>query len=517
MLPLTLALFGAGALFALFEIIDDDETPNEEEAVETPPRDPIGLDELTPEGDSLMGSEADDVIRLGQNASGRFIDAAEGDDSVLLEGETQSTTIAGGDGDDTLSAGMSDLNASMIGGEDDDLLQIEVSGLQGTSSLEGGAGDDTIKADLNDIRNNVSTLVASGGSGADLFDLSVTSDSAYGDYPYAPRNDVLMTITDFDPAEDVLSIDPNGSTSGETTFQSARVVPGNTGDGNYTDVVLQYGSPDTSYLVHETRIRLEGVTGLTSGDVQIEGGVEPEYLDQPEPLAWRDLAHDGRFFDATHGDDHLLLRQNDFGVVRTGEGNDLIEFSDLYDVTIEGGAGDDTFSSLTDAIRTTMRGQDGNDVFDIDLRPGPEEQQANHIDGGAGDDTINASISVSGYGFDIDELTGGAGADLFNVEVSAPSVPTEDYNGDDYKTNLRINDFDRSEDVLVIDPYGAGPEGGALTQVEFIALNGGTAISLTYTDPGDGHTFSSRIFVAGSEDLGPDDVIVAPPPLAMSA
>ncbi len=179
--------------------------------------------------DTIVGSDGDDDI-YGE----------DGDDSIL--GEAGRDFLSGGDGEDTVLGGAGD--DTLRGLDDDDQLLAEagddvvfggagndfIDGGLGNDRLDGGAGNDTI-IDF----NGSGTL--NGGTGADFLDAvaeplysepgqSSTVSGGFGnDFIRGDDGDVLtggpgdddfelytngaldpVTITDFDPAEEVVDI-----------------------------------------------------------------------------------------------------------------------------------------------------------------------------------------------------------------------------------------------------------------------------------------------------------------------
>jgi TIR domain/RTX calcium-binding nonapeptide repeat (4 copies)/Putative peptidoglycan binding domain len=99
-----------------------------------------GKDVGTPNGETLPGTESDDVIflREGDDTS----DASGGNDTVC--GGEGDDTIDGGPGDDHLHGGAGD--DTLLGGEADDTLI----GFKGADTVDGGEGEDTCLVDSED-------------------------------------------------------------------------------------------------------------------------------------------------------------------------------------------------------------------------------------------------------------------------------------------------------------------------------------------------------------------------------
>ncbi|ASM72078.1 MULTISPECIES: calcium-binding protein [Roseobacteraceae] len=174
----------------------------------------------TDAGSTISGFDGDDIIKA--NGGDDTIDAGQGDDTV--EASDGNDSVTGGKGDDSVSLGEGDDkygenvwtledqlpmagDDTVSGGAGADTLVDS----QGSNVLHGGTGRDFIDArdygenpgnDTVDGGWGSDTLLiddgdtATGGNGADYFDLWVKED----------RIGEAVTITDFDPDEDALTI-----------------------------------------------------------------------------------------------------------------------------------------------------------------------------------------------------------------------------------------------------------------------------------------------------------------------
>lgn len=165
-----------------------------------------------PGDDTLAGGDGDDVLSGGAGA-GLLIGGAGND---LLIGGAQDDTLFGGPGDDTLEGGWG--NDVLVAGEGNDLLMggagddtlfgftpdADGRDIDGADFLNGGDGDDVLVLGSGDI--------ATGGAGSDTFVLG----------PWIDPDDPAI-LTDFDPAEDRLSIayDAQGAVPEVTTSYDA--------------------------------------------------------------------------------------------------------------------------------------------------------------------------------------------------------------------------------------------------------------------------------------------------------
>ncbi|MDY6940920.1 MAG: hypothetical protein SWY16_25090 [Cyanobacteriota bacterium] len=130
--------------------------------------------------DFVGGGEGDDFAFGGQGED--IVVGNEGNDSVY--GDKGNDFVAGGEGADLVFGGEGD--DSVLGGQDND-------------TIDGGAGNDIIYGDKGDD-------ILLGGEGQDTFRFEF-----FGDNPTpVTADDRLLgidTLTDFNPAEDVISLD----------------------------------------------------------------------------------------------------------------------------------------------------------------------------------------------------------------------------------------------------------------------------------------------------------------------
>lgn len=168
----------------------DDDDPTED--TETSLGDNIGLGLLD---EDYVGTDYDDTVR-GQ-AGDDSIAGADGDDSI--EGNTGDDFITGDAGDDIIAGGGD--TDTMFGGDGDDVLSSDRTDTasdwsRGDSEvLYGGDGDDALMFSSEDV--------ATGGAGNDTFGMVHTGQGA-------------AHITDFDPAEDNVTIYVDGLSEGAT-------------------------------------------------------------------------------------------------------------------------------------------------------------------------------------------------------------------------------------------------------------------------------------------------------------
>lgn len=115
------------------------------------------------------------------------------------------------------------------------------------------------------------------------------------------------------------------------------------------------------------------------------------------------------------------------GVIVAGSavGNEIS--TDEGDDIIDAGAGDDTVDAGAGEDR--VQGGTGNDILFGAFADGSDDDDADTLSGGEGDDTIHMG--------DTDEATGGEGADTF-VRIA------------DVTSRMLIQDFDLGNDVIVV-------------------------------------------------------------------
>lgn len=190
--------------------------------------------------DSIVTGDGDDSLQ--GDTGNDTLSAGAGDDSIwgglgedLIDGGTGNNEIDAGFGDDTVVAGIGDDTVRAGDGNDSvgsaggaDRFYLEEGddtglSLSGQALLNGGQGDDQLAAldtefdGMTALAGAADTLVGGGGSdtlsgddgdtmtgdtGADTFQVFVEADPNGG----GNTNIEVVTVTDFDPAEDILRI-----------------------------------------------------------------------------------------------------------------------------------------------------------------------------------------------------------------------------------------------------------------------------------------------------------------------
>jgi Ca2+-binding RTX toxin-like protein len=185
--------------------------------------------------DYLSGGNGND--RLGMYGGDYVADGGAGNDT--LDGSRGNMQLSGGAGDDTLL--FKDIGSTgLFGGSGRDLLHIETVTAAAPYQVvaSGGAGDDTIEM----VRKGNSAITATGGEGADIYELSGAS-----------RLDSL-TIKDFVVGAGGDRIDLSGLFTGEMGARDpyAAGVLLLVGNGSATVITLDRdgtAGPDTGYVL----------------------------------------------------------------------------------------------------------------------------------------------------------------------------------------------------------------------------------------------------------------------------
>ncbi len=206
---------------------DDDDSDDSPEGAEIrgddDPQELTGTDG----NDTILGFEGDDTIdggagddRIFGNEGADVVVGGAGDDRIFL-GDGPDTTVAGDledqAGDDFIRGGAGAdeivdlLGANTIFGDAgaDQIATVDLGDDERTpDTVSGGFGDDLILADDGDVV----TL----GQGADALDI----DRFFNDVP--EDQEEAVTVTDFDPAEDVLGIAIDGGPGNITVTEEQR-------------------------------------------------------------------------------------------------------------------------------------------------------------------------------------------------------------------------------------------------------------------------------------------------------
>ncbi|WGW04794.1 calcium-binding protein [Tropicibacter oceani] len=209
-----------------------------------------GNDQFTVVADATVygGTGDDGLSSYGSQTSATLYGEAGNDNLIVL---STGSTAFGGAGDDFVSIGN---DATGHGGAGNDQLQLDPGG-----TAHGGPGDDFFSV-WNFYNSEDGPAIATGGEGADTFDLRPRN-------PYGESDEPYLRITDFDPDEDVLQLGTFSTPSAEIS----RVTLNEGGGSAYTDLEIHFRiSPEGPPVEPGVAVvRLEGVSGITLNDLSI--------------------------------------------------------------------------------------------------------------------------------------------------------------------------------------------------------------------------------------------------------
>ncbi|MDA7423145.1 calcium-binding protein [Thalassococcus lentus] len=241
------------------------------------------------------GAGNDSISLYGIDA---VVSGGDGNDVISVESDAgEPIVVNGGLGDDTITGA---INVALNGGEGNDVISAIGGAFAGEGYAavpDGGPGDDTIRFDvLTDLSGRGSTQVALGGTGADVFELTVDEGDpdtvldfsaaqalgrlddegnpvfGTGDYSFSDPAEVsfdTLVIRDFEPGVDsiVLEADP---LSDDYTLSSVTVSEVTAADGSTnTEVAIRYENPGLYDRI--VIVILQGATGVTAEDIELAG------------------------------------------------------------------------------------------------------------------------------------------------------------------------------------------------------------------------------------------------------
>lgn len=335
----------------------------------------------------FIGSESDDIVKLADHRLGWSVELGNGNDRVI--GTRGADILNGNGGTDVLRGGL------------------------GHDTFIGSIGDDRyFGEDGNDLFTGIATGRAYGGSGADQFDISLSSGAI------------------FDGGEDNDTFTVNGSSS----LTTGRVI-GRIG----TDTLRVEGDADLRGFVFkgveildagefDLVIRPDAFRGFTS---LTNIGTLTHFEGGRSNLAGKIASGDAGHFVGSSAKDVVSIAGADTGWQMDGlGGNDVLTGGNGIDV-MTGGQGNDKLNGNAGADQL-----DGGDGFDT-------------LNGGSGDDALTGGrggdLLLGSTGHDSlhgqqgnDTLTGGGGRDTF-VYSSGQDV---------------ITDFKPGTDLLDLNPVG---------------------------------------------------------------
>lgn len=444
----------------IFSIVIPPATDGDDSLLGTPDSDTIdglgGNDTLTGNGgtDSLSGGAGNDTIKgMG------WLDGGLGHDSIWAEAYAHSTVL-GGDGNDTIfdegQAALVDggdgndtifTDSSLIyGGKGGDIIDVQSGGASPT--VYGGDNADYIQIGATVDTTN---MIVYGGDGNDI--ISVLSNGSGGTIVGGAGSDYTeLLIGHYLTFEDFTAGD-GGDRLQVGTILSTYLIPGlapwvmveqvgsdvhvlntDTGDSWTTIAVLKnVNAGDLTAFNFNGVIPVARVTA-TEGNDTLEGSAIRDLIDG---LGGDDVIHgnggvdtlrggagndtiegQGGLIDGGIGNDHITATIATSATVLGGEGHDTIiddggaasidggagnDTIDSYSALVHGGAGNDQIQVFSFGDAPSVYGGDGNDWITVNGGMSPWNMI---LDGGAGNDTINAGESSAG------KVTTGAGSDL---------------------------------------------------------------------------------------------------------
>ena len=276
-----LALLGIAVLIPAFTSDSDDaeDAPNELVAPETPvtsPDTPPVTDtplQPEPSDTTVEGTAQADTLR---GDTGQAVNAGAGNDTLSSTGNNLGRfgldTLRGLAGDDVLIHIAADSSGPLVleGGDGNDTLTANEVEFGNQTTLNGGAGDDVLQTDIFTFsggpNGSFDTFIT--GEGADRIEISYLNVSGVE----SAEVGLLGRVTDFDPEEDVIAVDPRWLIreieEGESTAFAQLVTLREDPDGAFTDLEFTYTSQATQAQFSGI-IRLEGLTGLTEDDIAV--------------------------------------------------------------------------------------------------------------------------------------------------------------------------------------------------------------------------------------------------------
>jgi Ca2+-binding RTX toxin-like protein len=387
------------------------------------------------------GSWSEQLISF-ENAIGssgnNTIVGTDGDN--VLDGFGGNNTINGGGGNDWITGG--DGTDTLNGGDGDDYIADGI----GTGIMDGGAGSDTLDVSHSDTNNtidlaagtvnwgsatetaiNFENVITGGGQNTIIgtadenrFEAGAGNDTMTGgagaDTFVFNIGDGQDVITDFDPAEDVISI--NAIVISDLSALPAGVTGATVG----TDFVLSYGSGDQITIVTSTD--LETTYPDLFGDQNgrdVDGTILADVIDSTFVDADGDIIDDlGQTISGGDGDDSIEGGAGN-DTIDGGDGNDTI-YDSMGDDSMDGGNGIDTYDTSTlsadstiDLLNEVYSGSTWSEQL-ISFENAIGSSGNNTIVGTDGDNVLDGfggNNTINGGGGN-DWITGGDGTDTLN-------------------------------------------------------------------------------------------------------
>jgi Ca2+-binding RTX toxin-like protein len=438
---------------------------------------------------AFYGGAGDDRTTFG--GAGHALIQGNGGDDILV-GDAGNTTIYGGKGDDELSvSGSKAVNFvqgnlgddTVLGGDRTDILL----GGQGNDSVAGGAGADYLDGNLGDdqitLRGDQDQAFGEGGSDS-IASLTSSLDSARHSMHGGAGDDYLLG-TSFGAVGEVGGSNFMWGDEGDDRIVSSSPkhdeLYGGAGDDQLSTSgggrdVLDGGSGDDTLAsstdsLGDTMIGGDGndVFFANAGRNSIDGGAgNDNIMDNARPE--NGTIHGGLGNDtitALPGVAEKFMLSGGAPLIYGDDGDDFIKLGLAGMATIDGGSGNDTLSAgFGDSyipIGNWALGGDGDDSLTGGV--------GSYLDGGAGADTIQATIQPTLDGGVSMSITGGDGSDVFVMGVNSAGFGPREH------TFPMINDWSHEDRLRVL-----GLSGGQLDYRESIAAsvdNPGAGVILT--------------------------------------
>lgn len=504
-----------------------------------------GNDSLVADEDSEYADTTEVFLKggddHGETGTGSFqttLHGGEGDDNLV---STQVGNVLYGDeGDDTLSGVVAN---RLYGGEGDDQIIVDqtVDLNDQTTLAFGGAGNDSfdLTAEIGRDDLQVGGLVVSGGEGSDVFNVTLRLEAGT-DHPLGAGTDPditdsgsVLTLADFDQAEDIITIEIDRTAGNEDReMLSAEIIT----HTDSSELVMRFAASDSALesvssitFAGNTTITLDNIAFVEAGSPAVQADPSAEADPDTTP---RDLHYSGTHVISGSDGDDTLGADADSTYAYTTEvflkgGDDTAEVADhLVGATVHGGDGDDALVSTNTA--TVLYGEDGNDTL--------EGINADRLYGGQGDDSLvldntvewntAEALASGGDGNDSFDLTaeigrentgggmvaiGGEGSDVFDVTLQlvtgTESSSTETPSIIDSGIVLSLQDFDPDEDMLTIEiERTVGNEHRDMLSAEIVTADSGSELIMHFAASDSALETVSSIVFAGSSAITMDDI-----------
>jgi Ca2+-binding RTX toxin-like protein len=402
----------------------------------------------------INGTNANDT--LNGTISDDLINGFAGDDQLYGNGGYD--TLDGGTGNDYLN--VSDGNSTLNGGAGNDTLYTKVVnyGSNLTTGLTGGGGKDKFVFERSNFGGGTLTITDFNGIGKG------SNPSAA---VIAELDTLQFTAIDFSPPLTArnLQLTQNGDNT-EITFERTL---------DFKVVLQNFALENLDNLAQTGNILFDGQTSITdSFDVFNANSTQSTIFNKNTVTFLNDLNNNVNGFDNS---DDVINGQGGNDIIDGKSGNDLLRGGAGND-TLIGGTGDDILLDYSDLTGDNLLfGDDGNDSLSTSGITSPlgfygtyfygYVSGDNTLNGGAGDDNLNAGLStgnnllLGGDGNDnLDAsgfwqyesrliaasgnniLKGGAGNDILKVDYSTGNNLLSGDDGNDYlSASIATNDF----------------------------------------------------------------------------